>query len=103
MVFCGSFEAKGLAVEYREGRARITPPGRGAEDRAPGVRHVTFGGQRARAEGQKVVYVTERGVFELCPKGLTLIEVADGVDLRRDVIDRLPFDVRLGRSLAPPR
>jgi acyl CoA:acetate/3-ketoacid CoA transferase len=63
------------------------------------VRHITFSGKRARADGQQVLYVTERAVFELAPEGLRLIEIAPGVDLVRDVLERMPFEVSLHPSL----
>jgi propionate CoA-transferase len=41
--------------------------------------------------GQEVVYVTERAVFRLTPRGLVLSEVAPGIDVTRDVLDRMQF------------
>jgi propionate CoA-transferase len=55
------------------------------------VRHISFSGARAREQGQAVLYVTERAVFELRPDGIELVEVADGVDVRRDVLARMRF------------
>jgi propionate CoA-transferase len=40
-----------------------------------------------------VLYVTERCVFRLGARGLELIEFGDGVDLERDILEKLPFDV----------
>lgn len=102
VVFCGAFEAKGLEVAHTQGRVRIVRHG-SVPKIVPEVRHITFSGKRARAEGQQVLYVTERAVFELTPDGLCLIEVADGVDLESDVLARLPFAVELGPELASRR
>ncbi len=41
------------------------------------------------------LYVTERCVFRLTPKGLKLIEVYPGVDMQKDILDRLPFEVEV--------
>ena len=38
-----------------------------------------------------MLVVTERAVFRLSPKGMMLTEVAPGVDIRRDVIERMGF------------
>ena len=58
----------------------------------PEVEHVSFCGRRAVEQGQDVTYVTERCVMRLTPDGLTVTEIAPGVDLERDVLGagRLP-------------
>lgn len=54
---------------------------------------MTFSARESVARGQRVRYVTERAVFDLTARGLRLLEVAPGVDVRRDVLDLIPFDV----------
>jgi propionate CoA-transferase len=98
VVFCGAFEAKGLEVEQREGRVHILRHG-AVPKLVSEVKHITFSGQRARADEQKVIYVTERAVFELRREGLVLIEIAEGIDLKKDVLDRLEFQVKVDADL----
>ena len=38
-----------------------------------------------------MLYVTERAVFELRKEGLTLIEVAPGIDMQTQVLDLMDF------------
>ena len=45
------------------------------------------------ANGQKVLFVTERCVFLLTPKGLKLIESYPGIDVEKDILSKLPFEV----------
>jgi propionate CoA-transferase len=52
---------------------------------------VTFSGAEAIRRGQTVKYVTERSVFELTPQGVELTEYAPGIDLRRDILERMQF------------
>jgi acyl CoA:acetate/3-ketoacid CoA transferase len=91
IVFCGAFEAKGLRVAQDEGRLEIVSPG-AVPKLVKKVRHITFSGVQARLDGKEVLYVTERAVFRLDPLGVRLIEIAQGVDLQKDVLSRMGFE-----------
>lgn len=91
VVFCGTFEAKGLKVEANAGKIAIDQHGE-IPKLVDKVRHITFSGQRAVETEQHVLYVTERAVFDLTANGVRLIEVAAGVDLQKDVLQRMEFE-----------
>lgn len=98
IVFCGAFEAKGLEVEQKDGELRIVAAG-SVPKLVKRVQHITFSGEQARIAGQEVLYVTERAVFRLEADGVRLIEVAAGVDIQRDVLDRMGFQPLVDESL----
>lgn len=94
VVFCFSFTEKGLEVSQKKGIVKIEKEGSISKfvDR---VKSISFSARRAIANGQKVLYVTERCVFRLTPKGLKLIEVYPGIDVQKDILDLLPFEVEV--------
>lgn len=97
VVFCLTFNTKGLSV-YREGE-RITVEHNGSIPKfVQTVRSISFSARNAIKNGQKVLYITERCVFILTARGLKLLEVYPGVDVQRDILDLLPFDVELPDS-----
>lgn len=98
VVFCGTLTAGGLEVAVGDGKLTIVKEGK-SKKFVKKVGQITFSGEYARAVGQKVLYVTERAVFELTPDGLLLIEVAPGVDLKTQVLDQVEFDVKVSENL----
>jgi acyl CoA:acetate/3-ketoacid CoA transferase len=90
IVFCGSFEAKGLQVDFAGDQVRIVTPG-SVPKLVKKVRHITFSGKQAVLDGKEVLYVTERAVFKLTEQGVKLIEIASGIDIHQDVLARMEF------------
>ncbi len=93
VVFCLTFSTKGLSVSEENGRVRIDREG-DIPKITEKVRSISFSGKRARKNGQRVFYITERCVFELMPDGLALTEVYPGIDKEKDVLSKLPFPVK---------
>ncbi|MBK7117734.1 MAG: acyl CoA:acetate/3-ketoacid CoA transferase [Comamonadaceae bacterium] len=103
VVFVGTFTAGALEVRVQDRQLRITHEG-GARKFVREVEHRTFSGSEALKRGQRVLYVTERCVFQLVadPEGasaLELIELAPGIDLQRDVLDHMSFEPRISADL----
>lgn len=63
------------------------------------VSQITFSGKRARLQGQRVVYVTERCVLELVEGGLMVTEIVSGVDLEKDVLAKASFPLQVSDAL----
>src|SRR5690606_39661121 len=95
--FVGTLTAGGLEVTI-DGGVRIDREG-GTAKFVDRVREITFNGELARPRGQQVTVVTERAVFSLEPEGLTLIEVAPGIDPEADVIAHMGFRPRIAGEL----
>ncbi len=98
LVYCGSFTAGGLVVEIKEKNLRIVQEGKYKKFISQ-VEQITFSGDFARARNKKVFYVTERAVLELKQEGLTLVEIAPGVDLTRDILSQMDFSPLIDKNL----
>jgi acyl CoA:acetate/3-ketoacid CoA transferase len=97
--FCGYFTAGGLDLRVENNQLQIAKEGK-SQKFVPEVEHVTFSGRRAQKLKQRVLYITERCVLSLEPEGLTVIEIAPGIDLRRDVLLQAGFPLRVSKNLA---
>ncbi len=98
IVFSGFFLAGRFDATAADGRLTINADAKVAKF-VPEVEHVTFSGRMARERGQEVVYVTERCVIELRDEGLTVTEIAPGIDLQRDVLDRVSIPLLVDPNL----
>jgi propionate CoA-transferase len=97
--FCGYFTAGGLDLRVEDSQLRIAKEGKNQKF-IPEVEHVTFSGRRAQQLKQRVLYITERCVLSLEPEGLTVIEIAPGIDLQRNVLEQAGFPLRVSPNLA---
>ena len=94
VVFCLTFNTKGLEVNREEGLITIEQNG-SIPKFVREVRSISFSARNAVANGQRVLYVTERCVFILTARGLKLLEVYPGIDAQRDILSLLPFEVEV--------
>ena len=101
VVFCCTFRAGEIEVASEGGRLRIVREGKHAKF-VKRVQQVCFHGPSAVADGREITYVTERAVFRLTRQGLSLMEVAPGVDLQRDVLSQMAFTPRTEACVLMP-
>ena len=90
VVFCGTFTANGLEVKSGDGTLHIVTEGK-VRKFIDSVEQITFNGEFAQSSGRKILYVTERAVFQLDQMGFRLVEIAPGVDLERDILAQMDF------------
>ena len=103
LVFMGTLTAGGLQVQAEGGRLRIVQEGR-TKKIVPAVSHLSYNAPYMAQRGQPVLYLTERAVFELRPDAqgmphLTLVEIAPGINLRRDVLDQCATAIAVADDL----
>jgi acyl CoA:acetate/3-ketoacid CoA transferase len=99
LVFGGTFTTAGLDVAIADGRVAIREEGK-IQKLVRAVEQVTFSGRRGRAQHQEVTVVTERCVLKQTEAGLSVTEIAPGVDLERDVLGQAGFPLRVSPDLA---
>jgi propionate CoA-transferase len=90
VVFCGTFTAGGLKTEISNHELHITQEGKKSKF-VESVEQITFSGKTAINNKQNVYYVTERAVFKLVKDGVELIEIAPGIDIKKDILDHMAF------------
>jgi len=91
VVFCMSFTTKGLLATNENGKIQIKREGSINKFKKK-VSAISFSGKNAINRGQRVLYVTERCVFELTENGIKLKEVFPGIDETRQIRDMLDFE-----------
>ena len=98
VVFCMNFRSGGLKASVADGKINIAQEGKEGKF-VDKVFQITFSGPLAVEKGQKIVFVTERGVFELKKEGVTLTEIAPGIDLEKDILSQMHFKPIISKDL----
>lgn len=97
LVFVGTFTVGGKA-HVEDGKLVIDDQGKGPKF-IKEVEQVSFSGEYAIENGQKILYVTERAVFDLHEGKVRLIEYAPGVDVQKDILDLMDFEPAISEDL----
>jgi propionate CoA-transferase len=92
LVFCGTMTAGGVKYDIADGRITLLRAGK-FKKVVSAVQQVTFNGPLAFKRGQTVLYITDLCVFDLTAQGLRLIEIAPGVDLQKDILAHIDFEI----------
>jgi propionate CoA-transferase len=98
VVYCGTFTTGDLKVTAIDGKVQILKEGKQRKF-IDQVEQITFSGKYAAKANKPILYVTERGVFKLIDGKLTLIEIAPGIDLEKDILANMDFKPQISPDL----
>ncbi|MEM4043474.1 MAG: CoA-transferase [Sulfolobales archaeon] len=99
-LFTGGFTAGDRKIYYDPRDRRLVIEKEGSVIKfVERVYKVFFSGRYALKFGHEIMYITERAVFKLTPEGVSLVEVAPGVDLEKDILSKMRFKPVISREL----
>lgn len=90
VIFSGTFTAGGPEIEWKDGFTVIRKEGRFPKFISE-LEQISYNGRYAAELGQRVLFVTERAVFQPSLEGLMLVEIAPGIELERDLFAHMGF------------
>ncbi|MCL5888473.1 MAG: acyl CoA:acetate/3-ketoacid CoA transferase [Candidatus Thermoplasmatota archaeon] len=97
-LFAGNFTAGKMELEFKGGKLKILKDGSTLKF-VRNVYKIFFNGSEALKFGKKVRFITERCVFDLTDKGLLISEVAEGIDLEKDIMDKMEFKPAVSKNM----
>ena len=98
IVFIGTFTSGGLKVKTGKGQLNVEQEGKNIKF-VNNVQQITFSAKNAIKNKQDITYITERAVFKLTDKGIKLVEIAPGVDLKKDILANMQFKPIVAKNL----
>ena len=98
VVYCFPFTGGGLKVAVENGKLAIQQEGKYRKF-CKEVDQISASGELASKSDQKVLFVTERCVFRQTRDGIELCEIAPGIDLEKDILSLIDFDVKVASDL----
>lgn len=98
IIFIGTFTTKAkLSIE--SGKLKIDQEGKPVKF-AKNLSYVTFNAGQAIDQGKTITIITERAVFTISQsKKLCLTEYAPGIDVDKDILSLIPFDIEISDNL----
>jgi propionate CoA-transferase len=97
--FAGSFRGGKSEIDITDnGEIKIVQDG-SITKFVQNVYKISFSAHQASKYGQEIVYITERGIFKLIDSELVLEEIAPGIDLDKDILQKMDFIPKVSRSV----
>lgn len=91
LVFTGTFTGGGPQLKIGDGKCVVEKEGK-FKKFVQTAQQVTYPLLKGVSERQQTAFiVTERAVFSVEKEGLVLIEIAPGINLKRDILDQMEF------------
>lgn len=98
VIFIGTFTSGGLKEIIENGQLKIIKEGNIKKFKTK-VEQITFSAKEALKNKQEILYITERAVFKLTNSGVTLIEIAPGISLEKDILNQMDFIPNISKNL----
>ena len=95
--FAGAFTAGQKKIDVVNNKLSIIHDG--SPKFVDKVYKVIFSGPQAIKYEKEILYITERAVFRLTEKGLSLEEISPGVDIDKDILAKMEFSPTISSSL----
>jgi len=95
--FAGAFTAGQKKIDVVNNKLSIIHDG--SPKFVDKVYKVIFSGPQAIKFEKEILYITERAVFRLTEKGLSLEEISPGVDIDKDILAKMEFSPTISSSL----
>ena len=96
--FAGSFMGGKNIIDVKENGIKILQDGpitKFVQD----VYKISFSSYQASKYGQEIMYVTERAVFKLNGTELVLVETAPGIDIDKDILEKMEFKPQMAKEI----
>lgn len=98
LVFCGTLTSGGLEAYVSDGTVHIEREGK-IRKFVKDLHQVTFSAEFAEQQKQDIMVITERCVFRVMDGRLLLTEIADGIDVERDILAHMDFTPAVADNL----
>ncbi|MEM2223614.1 MAG: CoA-transferase [Acidilobaceae archaeon] len=90
ILFTGEFTAGDRIIKVKDGLLEIVRDGNIVKF-VKNIYKIFWNAREGLRRGQKVLYITERAVFQLTSEGLKLIEIAPNIDIEKHILAKMEF------------
>lgn len=98
VVFVGTMTAGEDEYKVEDGTIKIVKTGK-IKKMIDTVEQISFSGEYAAKSGREIYYVTERCTFKLIDGKVTLIDIAPGMDIEKDIIGQMEFRPEIAKDV----